>query len=591
MASAALVCYHPVFSSDFMTDDYTFLDVAGRLSLEKYIAFYFDPRGLISWYRPFQGMLWWLEYQLFGVAPDGYHIVNVVIHIANACLIFGLTTRLVHKAWVGLLAGLAFLVLPAVAIDVFWPGVADPQLVLFYLSALWFWVIYLERNRRWALIATFIAFLSTLLTKEMGATLIVTMFLVDRLLIGSSSTLKRLVLRYMPFGVAMIPYVLIEYSIQTRGVYVNFVTYGTGGHSLENLGQYILWLAFPWSSDALINQIALVIIVLALVYSIAIKRQRGLVFLALGGLITVLPVVPFPFAIQRYLYLPVIFSAVFLALGVEFARTRLKHPLWRRMAVPGLMALFVLWNGSAVYESAVNYAGFVHETRLQFKPIFQKHPTFEKDTFLYFFEPPFPTPNISGMMYLKYGPDVSVYGTDRDHIAQIWDHNVSLIYYQDDRQVWQEQLVEKNVSVQATPRQPIRFEKAISLVDYAVANPNVAPGKPIAMILYWQSTRPVDKNYTVFIHLVDRQGHTVTGYDSQPRQGKAPTSSWRVNDLLPDGIVMPIDASVPPGEYQITVGLYDPTTMQRLSVLDANGNPVTDKVVIGPITVEDQVAP
>ncbi len=85
---------------------------------------------------------------------------------------------------------------------------------------------------------------------------------------------------------------------------------------------------------------------------------------------------------------------------------------------------------------------------------------------------------------------------------------------------------------------------------------------------------------TVFTHLVDHNGQTVGGVDSQPREGKLRTSAWLVNTLLPGGIVIPIDADVSSGDHDLEVGLYDPTTMERLALFDANGQSIDNKVVI-----------
>ena len=122
-----------------------------------------------------------------------------------------------------------------------------------------------------------------------------------------------------------------------------------------------------------------------------------------------------------------------------------------------------------------------------------------------------------------------------------------------------------------------------------IVNPVVNRGGSIVLLLFWRSGARVNQDYTIFVHLVNARGQMMAGFDSPPRQGSAPTSHWRPYELIPDGRIIPIGASVPPGQYQITLGLYDPATMQRLSVLDANGAPISDKVVIAPITVEDQV--
>ena len=359
---------------------------------------------------------------------------------------------------------------------------------------------------------------------------------------------------------------------------------------MENLGQYLLWQSFPWSPGTTVNWIAAVVVAVALVYSVAVRREIGMVFLSLGAFVTVLPVIPFPFAIERYLYLPAVFSAVFLALAFEFVRTRLMVSFWRGVIVPGMMVGFFLWNSAAVSETAFNYTGFARATRLQFRPIFQKHPSFGPDTVLYFIEPPFPTPTISGMMFLKYGANVSVYGTDRDRIPNLREHAAAFVYYRGSQGDWQEQSLDKSAIARASPPLPSQFQEAIQLAGMEIVNPKVNRGESIVLVLFWQSGAKVERDYTVFVHLINAQGQTVAGFDSSPRQGDAPTSSWRPNALISDGRIIPIDKSIPPGEYQLTVGLYDPKTMRRLSVLDANGNPMTDQVVIAPITVEDQDA-
>ncbi|MBI4789464.1 MAG: hypothetical protein HY782_20735 [Chloroflexi bacterium] len=55
--------------------------------------------------------------------------------------------------------------------------------------------------------------------------------------------------------------------------------------------------------------------------------------------------------------------------------------------------------------------------------------------------------------------------------------------------------------------------------------------------------------------------------------------------LLADGVVVPIDAAVPPGQYTLEIGWYNLETMQRLSLVDGRGQPAADKLVIEPIHV------
>ena len=79
----------------------------------------------------------------------------------------------------------------------------------------------------------------------------------------------------------------------------------------------------------------------------------------------------------------------------------------------------------------------------------------------------------------------------------------------------------------------------------------------------------------------------VNGSDAQPQQGIVPTSSWRIDQRIADAIVIPIDAAITPGDYTIHVGLnVFLSTMQRLSVVDSQGAPIADHIVIQPLTIQ-----
>ncbi len=585
---AGMLMFSPAFHAGFWTDDFVFVELAARRGLGDYLLYYFDPRNTeLLWYRPFQGLQWWIEYQIFGVNPMGYHVVNVAFHIANCWLLFNLVTHFTRNRVSGFVAAFAFLSLPRLTWGVSWPGVADALMALFYLASLSFWIAYLEQGRRSNIVFAWFAFVGALLTKEMGATLIAILFLADRLLVNRPVSLAQLAKRYLPFVIVLIPYVLIEYEVSRRGVYVGQVAYGMRAQSLANLWQYAQWLAFPWHIDAPWTLIAQGIVAAAALYWLAVKRARAVIFLAASGLIAVFPVLPFPFALDRYLYLPMIATMALLGLGFYAARAHFTTPRWRAALAFGALTSFLIWNSATVYDVADAYTGFVRETRLQFRPIFQKHPTFPSNTILYFIEPPFPTPTISAMMYLRYGANVYAYGTDRGRVAGLRNRDAAFVYHRDEQNGWQELVVAKKSAARASTSLPAQFDQGLELAAFEIVSDRVKRGEPLALIVYWRARQPIEKNYTVFAHVVDANGRIVAGFDSQPHQGSAPTSSWRVDLMVADGMVIPVDATVVPGNYMVEIGWYDLATSQRLALLDAQGQPIGDQVIIGPVYVDE----
>ncbi len=119
------------------------------------------------------------------------------------------------------------------------------------------------------------------------------------------------------------------------------------------------------------------------------------------------------------------------------------------------------------------------------------------------------------------------------------------------------------------------------LNGYAVTA-QVSPGQPIALTLNWQSIRPVDYDYHVFVHLLDEQGNKLAQRDGQPVQWMRPTSTWQTGDEISDhyGILLPETLAL--GKYTIAVGLYDPVTGQRLPV---SAGPTSYAIALGPIEV------
>lgn len=132
----------------------------------------------------------------------------------------------------------------------------------------------------------------------------------------------------------------------------------------------------------------------------------------------------------------------------------------------------------------------------------------------------------------------------------------------------------------------VNFGNQIVLLGYQLDRTTVAAGDTLHLDLYWYGSRELQSDYTVFTHLLDESVTLWGQKDSPPVDGTRPTSGWTPGEIVHDTLVIPVFPDTPPGTYQISVGLYEWPTMTRLTILDEDGTPVTDRLVLAQIQVE-----
>jgi hypothetical protein len=111
-----------------------------------------------------------------------------------------------------------------------------------------------------------------------------------------------------------------------------------------------------------------------------------------------------------------------------------------------------------------------------------------------------------------------------------------------------------------------RFGEQIDLQGFAwQAGPDA-----VRVTLRWSSEDYVNQDYTVFVHLAGQDGQVVAQGDAPPLDGRWPTSLWLPGIALDDVHTVTLPAGLPPGPYDLVVGLYDPATAARLSLPDGS---------------------
>jgi len=118
--------------------------------------------------------------QIYGTGPTGYHVTNVILHIANALLVFFLFQRLTHAAGRSALVAGLFAVHPLHVESVAWISERKDVLsTLFWLLGIWAYLAYYRKPAVLRYGAGACAFVMALMAKPMAVSFPFTLLLLD----------------------------------------------------------------------------------------------------------------------------------------------------------------------------------------------------------------------------------------------------------------------------------------------------------------------------------------------------------------------------------------------------------------------------
>lgn len=202
LLGVTLVIYIPAMKAGFIWDDDSYLlNNRNLLSLGGLWDIWFSTSS--PQYYPLVFTTFWIEQHLWGLAPAGYHAVNVLLHFSNSLLLWAILRKLNIRY--GFLAGLLFAVHPVQVESVAW--VTERKNVLsaffYFLSALSF-LKYEEKGGPKHYLVSLALFIPALLSKTVTCSLPVALLIV-RWMRGAKIDFKYL-LSLVPFfaaGLAM----------------------------------------------------------------------------------------------------------------------------------------------------------------------------------------------------------------------------------------------------------------------------------------------------------------------------------------------------------------------------------------------------
>lgn len=111
------------------------------------------------------------------------------------------------------------------------------------------------------------------------------------------------------------------------------------------------------------------------------------------------------------------------------------------------------------------------------------------------------------------------------------------------------------------PSSALTFEFANGLrLEAPEIQTALAPGDALAVPLAWEATQPLTERYTIFLHMQAEDGALIAGRDSEPNNGLSSVADWRPGERRSELRGLLIPPGTPPGQYSITVGVYNTLT-------------------------------
>jgi tetratricopeptide (TPR) repeat protein len=319
--------------------------------------------SVTNYYRPMMHLIYMLNYHLFGLAPWGFHLVNILFHAFNSVLVFLLIRLLADRQAVSpgseqerisastllyspFIAAILFATHPIHTEAVTWvAGVPELSFTFFCLLSFYFYIRAAEALTG-AYIFSVISFFLAVFCKETALTLLPLLFIYD-CAFGRSKEYLSYLKKYIPYISVGIVYLILRFHAlgglapDTR--HAELSSYQNIINVFPLFGQYIEKLLLPLKLKAfyvlhpitsIFEPRGLLSLIMTSVYIVLVFimwRKSRVVFLGLMVfLIPLLPVLYIPGLgentfTERYLYLPSLGFAIVVSSVLIWARTKLPN--------------------------------------------------------------------------------------------------------------------------------------------------------------------------------------------------------------------------------------------------------------------------
>ena len=371
--SILVVCFIVYFNAlynEFVYDDMTQVLENQWISDVRYLPDIFlknvwsflGENAVTNYYRPLMHVIYMMNYQVFGLAPWGFHLVNVLFHAGVSILILLMASKLLAgptsdpASWSSpgirmtgalsapFVAAMLFAVHPIHTEAVAWVGgLPDVSFTFFYLLSFYFYMLSVNKKQiySWQYLLSIVSFSLAVLCKEPALTLPAILIVYDYA-VRKDKVLSFHFRKYLPYFIVIAGYFVLRvhalggFAPARSHKYLSTYQYIINVFPL--FCQYLEKLLLPINLNAFYvlhpissffdvkGAVALVVTAAFLFLALISLRNYRTVFLSLSLIIVpLLPVLYIPWVgdntfAERYLYLP----SVGFVLLVSFWVPRIK---------------------------------------------------------------------------------------------------------------------------------------------------------------------------------------------------------------------------------------------------------------------------
>ena len=368
---ATVIAYGQLYNSDFVHyDDDMYVTENSHVNngiTGESISWAFTTGHAYNWH-PLTWLSHMLDCQLFGTEPGWHHLTNLLLHLVNTLLLFGVLKRMTGALWQSGFVAAAFALHPLHVESVAWISERKDVLsTLFWLLTMAAYVRYFKRPSLSRYLLTLLAFSLGLLSKPMLVTLPFVLLLLDywplgrfkfeqttkdtesqirKSAIASSQwrVIYQLIWEKVPFFALAAVSSIVTFLVQrSGGALVQTGTLSLDVRIANSLVSYLRYVAkmiypgrlavfYPYHSLSLLLAIACFVILVAVTAAVIyVGRRRQ--YLPVGWFWYVGTMVPVIGLVQvgsqsiadRYTYVPLIGLFIIIAWGVSELSARWRY--------------------------------------------------------------------------------------------------------------------------------------------------------------------------------------------------------------------------------------------------------------------------